>query len=1161
MKKSVKRSRRAIIVLGMHRSGTSALARTLNLCGVDLGSNLMPPGPEDNVKGFWEHLNIFQANEKLLHGLNSSWDDVRALPDRWWTSDFAEAYKLEIISVLERDFSNSPFWGVKDPRICRFLPLWHPILEQTDNKPFFLIIVRNPLEVVASLSKRDGFSKGKSCLLWLKHLIESEKGTRNSSRVFVTYDELLSDWNGLLSRVEKTFGFKWPKNPAKASSEIKSFLQDSMRHNRVTDTTLIKDKTLSKWIRDLYQAINRIVDGDDTRLIKAVNTIEAKLKEAVSLYDPALTEIWERYRAHNTMLQERNQQLDDINNRLEGYSQDRGYHLSSIDHLKTNIKEKDDRIQQLDSELVVLRDQLSEIQRTIAGRETEVTHLETDFKERDERIQKIDAELAGLREEFAASQQAVKEHKTKVAQLQADIKERDEHVQRLESDSAGLQEQCTTLQSSITEREAEVAHLQGRIKEKNEHIQKTDAELSGLREELFASQQAVKEHESKVSQLQTEIKERDEQVQRLESNFAGLQEQYTALQGTITERDAEVVHLQNSIKVKDEHIQKIDTEITGLRKEFTASQQAVKEYESKVSHLEAEIKENEDRIHQLDADVGRFRDEADSLRTHMENYRLERESIFDSTSWKLTAPLRWVSVSARNFKHKIKATRYLFNSQYRLIKQSGLFDAAYYLEQNPDVALLGVNPIVHYLEYGAKEGRDPSQLFDTSFYLVQNSDVAKSATNPLLHYIKYGNKEREKTNTYHENFVEQFDSISNTVNYHPSSELEQNGLDEEYIYRAYRRPEEQASYKPEENLNTNPPNTTIKLIAFYFPQYHPFEENEKFWGKGFTEWTSTTKALPLFEGQYQPRLPGELGFYDTRIKEVIVRQIELAKLYGIAGFCFHHYFFDGKPVMRAPFNHIMTNKDLDIPFCLHWANEPWTIRWDGYAEKGGVLLGQHHTPEDDFLFFKDIEPALKDERYIRINNRPLLIIYRPSLFPDIKSTTERWRELGHKSGIGELFLAVMQTGFDEKVDPKDIGFDAAIEYPPHNVRAVKINDKVNLFDPNFQGNIFSYSEMVKGALERPAPDYKLFRGVMPDWDCTPRRRDPDIFIGGSPEKYQRWLEGACIYTQRHLPTEERFIFINAWNEWAEGTYLEPDRRYGYAYLQATREALECVKII
>ncbi len=342
----------------------------------------------------------------------------------------------------------------------------------------------------------------------------------------------------------------------------------------------------------------------------------------------------------------------------------------------------------------------------------------------------------------------------------------------------------------------------------------------------------------------------------------------------------------------------------------------------------------------------------------------------------------------------------------------------------------------------------------------------------------------------------------------------------------------------------------IKLIAFYFPQYHPFLENDTFWGRGFTEWTNTTKTVPLFKGHYQPRLPGELGFYDTRITDVLRRQIEIAKNYGVYGFCFHHYWFSGKPVMRVPYNQMLAHPDLDIPFCLHWANEPWTLRWDGY-DHSGVLLGQKHTPQDDIEFIKDAMPALKDRRYIKINGRPLLIVYRPGLFPDIRSTVERWNSYCRTQGIGKLYLAYMQTDFDTGVDPRDYGFDAAIEYPPHKMALSNITQEINLFSKDFRGGIYDYPAMVQENSKRALPPYKLFRGVMPDWDNTARKKDSAIFVGSEPFQYRRWLMNQCESTRERFPAEERFVFANAWNEWAEGAYLEPDRKHGFAYLQST----------
>lgn len=347
----------------------------------------------------------------------------------------------------------------------------------------------------------------------------------------------------------------------------------------------------------------------------------------------------------------------------------------------------------------------------------------------------------------------------------------------------------------------------------------------------------------------------------------------------------------------------------------------------------------------------------------------------------------------------------------------------------------------------------------------------------------------------------------------------------------------------------------VKCIAFYFPQFHPFSENDRLWGRGFTDWTNVTRAQPFFEGHYQPRLPGELGFYDVRVKDTLRRQIEIAKNYGIYGFCFHHYWFMGKPVMRAPLDHVLAHPDLDIPFCLHWANEPWTVRWDGYSASG-VLLDQQHTPEDDLAFIRDCEPALRDKRYIRIQGRPLLIIYRPSLFGDFRATLQRWNQYCQAKGIGKLYVAVMQTIFDGTVDPREYQCDAAIEYPPHNTRIDEHPNDVNMQYSQFRGIILRYPDIVEESIVRTPPPYTLFRGVMPDWDVTARRKDPTIFLNSTPLQYRRWLSSMIEYTRKHNKQSERYVFINAWNEWAEGAYVEPDRKRGYGYLQATREALE-----
>ncbi len=347
----------------------------------------------------------------------------------------------------------------------------------------------------------------------------------------------------------------------------------------------------------------------------------------------------------------------------------------------------------------------------------------------------------------------------------------------------------------------------------------------------------------------------------------------------------------------------------------------------------------------------------------------------------------------------------------------------------------------------------------------------------------------------------------------------------------------------------------VKLIAFYLPQFHPIPENDEWWGKGFTEWTHVARAVPQFLGHYQPRLPDELGFYDLRLIDVQRRQVELARKYGIFGFCFHYYWFGGKRLLDLPLKQFLDNPDIDFPFCLCWANENWTRRWDGLDNE--VLIAQAHSPQDDLAFIESVEPMLGDKRYITVNGRPLLIVYRPSLLPNPRQTVQRWRDYAAKSKFGGLYLVAVQAF--ETVDPRPLGFDAAVEFPPHKLAegAPVLNKQMEVVNSGYQGVISDYSYMVESAKKIHRSDFTLFRGVCPSWDNDARKPGRGItYQNSTPALYQEWLAEACRYTAREPDPDKRMVFINAWNEWSEGAYLEPDRRYGYAYLQATANALE-----
>lgn len=344
----------------------------------------------------------------------------------------------------------------------------------------------------------------------------------------------------------------------------------------------------------------------------------------------------------------------------------------------------------------------------------------------------------------------------------------------------------------------------------------------------------------------------------------------------------------------------------------------------------------------------------------------------------------------------------------------------------------------------------------------------------------------------------------------------------------------------------------IKLIAFYLPQFHPTPENDRWWGKGFTEWTNVTKAKPLFDGHYQPHLPSDLGFYDLRLPEVRYEQFKLAKEHGIHGFCYHYYWFSGERLLNKPVDDMLADPNSEMPFCLCWANENWTRKWD--AADHEILIEQKYLPDDPIKFITDLAPFLSDKRYIRFNGAPIVIVYTPQDIPDPVATTKIWREYCEKIGIGKIHLCAALT--HGNMEFKKYGLDSAVEFPPHNIQScTNISKKLNFKQPFF-GNTFDYKEIAETFLSRTYTDRNVFRTVFPSWDNTARTNSRAVAIlGGEPNNYSAWLSQTIRNTKNDFPDEQRFVFINAWNEWAEGCHLEPDRMYGMQFLESTKKVV------
>jgi GT2 family glycosyltransferase len=398
------------------------------------------------------------------------------------------------------------------------------------------------------------------------------------------------------------------------------------------------------------------------------------------------------------------------------------------------------------------------------------------------------------------------------------------------------------------------------------------------------------------------------------------------------------------------------------------------------------------------------------------------------------------------------------------------------------------------------------------------------------------------------------------VIYEPTSEIvhhlsvTSNSIDTGYKHRLATRNQQAFVERWGERLDAL---NRVRTIAFHLPQFHTIPENDRWWGAGFTEWTNVSRALPNYRGHYQPHVPADLGFYDLSKPGALKAQGDLARRYGIGGFCHYFYWFTGgRRVLETPLEPLLDSQAEDFPFCLCWANENWTRTWDGEARD--VLLAQTYEPGDAEGSIAAMEPYLRRPNYIRVNGKPLVVIYRPGLLPDPKAWARAWRDHCRETGLGEIYLAFVES-FEKaggQTDPQTLGFDASIEFPPAGAGTL-IHPPGPLYNARFDGRVNDYRQMVRKFLNDSPPGHTRFRGVMPSWDNTPRRQDGGwAYHYATPGAFQAWTEAMFEETRRQNFGDERIVFINAWNEWGEGAHLEPDQRFGHAWLEAVKNAAD-----
>lgn len=1194
-------SRKIVLVAGMHRSGTSAFARFLNLLGPALPGQPIPSVKNNNEFGFWESRPVIAINDRILADRGVAWDGSE-IEIRHEVTD-QRLVRSEYLAVIRRFLINAGAGKkdivIKDPRLCRTLGFWMAAINDIGSDVAVLIPYRHPLEVAASLERRDGFDTSRSLDIWFEHNLEVERASRGYPRSFASFDFLLSDWQGCAEKAAKELQLALEVESEGARAGIDQFLIAAGRHHSMAKDGNASD-TLPASISALLEALHELENDPESG---AASTV--------------VDDLWRSSSRLEAKTAQKNQRAEPAILRHQLVSS----HVY-LDLLRDAQDVPDDDVVQSTGERLETPEMTGEapIESTTGQEELEAVEA----AEAAEPAQELpDEENIQLRADLAYARSQIRDF-SKLLQSLKNPKIYCKLGWSGENTKDGSRDQDSSQHSSI-----------GSVRQ---IATKAAGHLASL---VLLISYAVR---SRIYQFPRRL------VWATRIRRSGIFDHELYRRGlSRPHRFANAFTLALHYCVYGDSGERTPNAYFDAAFYLRYHREAVGKVPAFAHYVS--IGQGLDLSPNPIIDASRYIQScsrasgkilADFVK-HSEHRHSALSPLFDSSWYRIT----YADVDTVG----IEPLRHFLQFGWKEGRNPHpLFDIDFYRNTYPDIKQAGINPLVHYLTDGYLERRNPHVLFDSEFYSIQAglppdcdplTDYLESGWRkdhdphplfssewyisnypaiesldlpPLLHFVEAdGTLEFDpgpwfSSQKYHERYPESMSEEPNALIHYlrtgyavgnlPADWFDAEAYIERYpdVARSYslaqafghfirtgqaedrdaapsnasvdlseaaksigpRLPAtwEEGSGTSEfvaEKGDIEPSETYTEAVAWYLPQFHPIPENDEWWGEGFTEWRNVARACSRFSGHYQPRRPGGLGYYDLRVAEVLERQVDLAKKYGISAFCFHYYWFGGKKLLDLPLKKFVENQSLDLKFCVSWANENWTRTWDGLEED--VLIKQDYSADDDEAFIAELIPILKNERYLRISGKPLLVVYRPDLLPDPRKTAERWRKHCRENGIGEIVLGCVQFKYD---NPLAFGFDIAIEFPPHKLgrELAPINSELGISDSDLETTVYSYSDMVDRARRQAASKYPLIRGVCPSWDNEARRPGSGTcFQGSSPELYRKWLEECCDYAHQYPVLGESYVFVNAWNEWAEAAYIEPDLRYGYAYLDATYRAV------
>ncbi|MBX9914935.1 MAG: glycoside hydrolase family 99-like domain-containing protein [Pseudomonadaceae bacterium] len=1202
-----------IAVLGMHRSGTSVITRGLQVLGVDLGDRLLPPEEGINDKGFWEDMDVTAFDVDLLSALGHDWHSFAPIMCSEFQGSIIDGFKLRAVQLMRDKLADIDVLGLKDPRMARLMPFWLDVFEHLGVTVSYVIACRNPMSVVHSLARRNDFPLEKSYLLWFEHMLLSVKHTGSAQRVFVDYDLMLRNPAQQLARIARSVGLPFVDGSPELVEYENEFLEHSLRRNDFAPEDLKLDRAapadtlrLSALLSDLtseridddsrvieqVEALHASLLGryPDHRLMQSMEDQGAQLSECLAAKDLSIGQLGERLNELSGSLELTHQQLDVANQQFSTLSAQQDLQARQLSLQENLLFAERARVIELEGVLAQRTAEKYQIQYALAVSRTGRSAVKSLIKalarrlglgrlhmqhvrKRLMRSGLFDAEyyLATYPDVAAAGIDPLKhflgggwaegrnpaEFFSTKAYLEryADVRISGvnpllHYLKHGYREGRMVPSLSGTVSVLVPRRSFAqlVMHASRLVLARPDLAKKffVEARSGGVRHAMALIQAAVQ----KPQQITLDdfspcpMSERDAQLYDTFKVVPYYLDPYPY-------RDEPLSELTVAVHLHVFYADMTDECIGYLRNIPVAFDLFLSVPEGQDAALCAQRFRSELALaHKVIAEAvpNRGRDVAPFItqfgkrlagydvvghfHTKKSPHKESLSGWFDTLMSSLCGSKSAVSQILGLFAKDAKVV-YAAGNHIASWDNTGWSDnysiAQALLAEHAD---FDINDFEHIefpqgAMFWAKGGclREFLSL-PLAYEDFAEEPIAADAT--LAHAL--------------ERLVLVFSTLHEGRNYR----LESPQLS----------PESQPFFEEQYDYSGEIVHDSVKVLAYYLPQFHPTPENDAWHGKDFTEWTKVRAANPLFQGHYQQHVPHpDIGYYHLGSPEQLALQAQMMRQAGVHGMVFYHYWFSGRLILEMPAQMLLANPDIDMPFSFCWANENWTRRWDGNESE--ILLGQVYSKDDALDFIRYLMPFFKDKRYIKVDGRPVLFIYRPSAMEHVEDYLCIWREECVLNGVKPPYVVATLTR--GAVSPAHYGMDAAVERPLQDWTGGAVADMRPKLKPYWpvNGSVLDYGEVADHYMHKElVKDCVLFRSLVPTWDNAARYGSEALALHRfTTPKFQEWLEHLIDYSVRELEVDRRFIVVNAWNEWAEGAHLEPDTRFGYGYLNSVGRAL------